>query len=100
MEKEIQIKKESNELHIGSIPYEWNDGDLLNFIQIRGLSTYVTKATIKRTPNGQSKGYGFVSLTISETDPMFQIFIDNLNGVQAKDGLSLDVERTKHSRKQ
>eukprot|EP01107_Rhizomastix_libera_P012852 TRINITY_DN333_c0_g1_i3.p1 TRINITY_DN333_c0_g1~~TRINITY_DN333_c0_g1_i3.p1 ORF type:complete len:221 (+),score=61.00 TRINITY_DN333_c0_g1_i3:613-1275(+) len=71
-----------NELHVGNLPFSWGNDDLMNMFQ--EFNTLVTKAEIVKRKNGQSKGYGFVTLNILDSNPNFQIIINRLNGMMAE----------------
>jgi len=87
--KQYKIGKNQSKLHVSGVPFEWNDEDLLKIFSDRGAGVYVIKAIIKREPNGKSKGYGKVVISLQESDPTLQWIINSVSNISVKKGLVL-----------
>ena len=72
------MQEEKNKLFVNSLAYEIDNEALEKiFAEVEGVKVIEAKVIGDRDNNGQSKGFGFVTL---ETEEMAQTCITELNG--------------------
>jgi RNA recognition motif-containing protein len=72
------MKEEKNKLFVNSLSYEIDREALKKiFAEVGGVKVLEVKVIVDRDNNGQSKGFGFVTL---ETEAMTQTCITEING--------------------
>lgn len=72
------MQEEKNKLFVNSLNYDIDSEALEKiFAEVEGVKVLEAKVIVDRDNNGQSKGFGFVTL---ETEEMAQTCITELNG--------------------